>query len=110
MKNTFETKDQYLKMRAAWAQYFNTEARNLERNEYGNRQKKLRLATFIIYAILRGKDWKQCCESASADTMNWTKIHFNSKYYRDELRIPFGETTTNEQFDEAIATFQKEVA
>jgi len=65
----FETKENYLNMKQTWATYFNTEARNLERNEYGNKIRKLTATHFALYAILRGKDPMKALSTASLDTI-----------------------------------------
>ena len=54
--NFFSTKEEYLNMKQQWATYFNTEARNLKRTEYGNKIPKLTPLHFAVYAILQGKD------------------------------------------------------
>lgn len=94
----FESKEQYLRFKAHWANYFNTEARKLERNIYGNKKKKLYLAHFIIYAILRGQDPKKCFSSIGEDTVNECRWRLNQEKM---LRLPFGDTITDEQFEEA---------
>ena len=55
----FGTKEQYLSMIDAWKEEFK-KSRKLERNEYGNKIRKLTNIDFFIYAILRGKDPRRC--------------------------------------------------
>ena len=65
----FETKEQYLTMKQNWATYFNTEARNLDRDEYGTKIRKLTPTHFIFYAILRGKNPYDCIQSCDFETI-----------------------------------------
>lgn len=97
----FATKEDYLAMRKAWATYFNTEARKLERNEYGNKIRKLNHSHFILYAILRGKDWKQLDEKCEAGSYlpRWEYAH--------NLRKPFGETLTEQMYAQAKAIYER---
>lgn len=65
----FDNKEQYLAMKQNWATYFNTEARNLDRDEYGTKIRKLTPTHFILYAILRGKNPYDCIQSCDWETM-----------------------------------------
>ena len=58
----FGTKEQYLSMIDAWKEEFK-KSRKLERNEYGNKIRKLNDTDFFLYAILRGKDPRRCYHS-----------------------------------------------
>lgn len=95
----FKTKEEYMQFLKSWAKYFNTEATNLERNEYGNKIKKLRLVHFVMYAIIRDKDPKKCFESASPATMTQLQLDISAILYcisiREELphwfKNPFSE-------------------
>lgn len=82
MKNIlFETKEDYLKMKANWAKFFNTEARHLDRDEYGTKERKLGAPHFVLYAIIRGRDWKKCLQGASQDTMDAVKSSLNYRLF-----------------------------
>jgi len=80
MKNTFETKENYLKMKTRWAQYFNTEARQLERDEYGYKQRKLTAFHFALYAILQDKNPLKGLTSASGDT--WDLLDYKCSSHK----------------------------
>lgn len=73
MKTTFKTKEEYLKVKENWATYFNTEARKLERNEYGNKERKLTATHFALYAILRERDPMLGLSTASIETISIIK-------------------------------------
>ncbi len=110
----FNTKEDYLQMKQTWATYFNKEARNLERNEYGNKQRKLSAIHFILYAILRGKDPQKCITNCSDDTLNSIKfeIRLSNKngIYQRKMREFFN--LTDEQsiklFEVAYALFEED--
>ena len=70
MKTTFNTKEEYLKMKENWSNYFNKEARSLERNEYGTKQRKLTATHFVLYAILRERDPFKALLTASDETIS----------------------------------------
>lgn len=79
MKTTFQSKEEYLKVKENWSTYFNQEARNLERNEYGNKLKKLTATHFFLYAILRDRDpMKTLSENTSYETFSSIKYDINA--------------------------------
>lgn len=99
----FESKEQYLSMRKAWAEYFNTHARKLERNQYGNKMRKLTSEHFIIYAILRGKGYENYQSHISPNTCLWFPT------YPDSIKRflePFGDTITQAQYEKARDIFK----
>lgn len=77
----FDNKEQYLAMKQHWATYFNTEARNLERDEYGHKTRKLKSTHFILYAILRGKNPYDCIQNCDGETV--TGILYDIKIAKD---------------------------
>jgi hypothetical protein len=82
MKNIlFETKEDYLKFKENWANYFNTEARNLETDCYGYKERKLTASHFVLYAIIRGKDWESCLQNCSENTLNEVTGNLKSAWF-----------------------------
>jgi len=110
----FNTKEEYLQMKQTWATYFNTEARKLKRNEYGNKQRKLLIIHFILYAILRGKDPQKCVTTCSWDTLSLIKFEIRTgnrnSIYQRRMREFFN--LTNEQsiklYNVAYALFEED--
>lgn len=97
----FENKENYLNMKQTWAQYFNTEARKLERNEYGNKIKKLTATHFVLYAILRGKDplitINNCCWETLQNVGYDINHAHDSKWYNGKWAKFFGLTEEEEK-------------
>lgn len=57
MNTIFNTKDQYISMRAAWATFINSdEAKPYKDETYGTQYHRVFGWHFALYAILRGKD------------------------------------------------------
>ena len=82
MKNIlFATKEDYLKFKEEWAKYFNTEARHLDRGMYGNKKRKLNATHFVLYAIIRGRDWKACLQGCSTETLETVTSHLKSGWF-----------------------------
>jgi len=82
MKNElFDTKEQYLSMRKAWADYFNIHARPLKRNSYGNKIRILTIDHFFFYAIVRGKDPRTCFHSEEAYVDYILKLKYKRNWY-----------------------------
>lgn len=103
----FETKENYLNMKQTWATYFNTEARNLKRNEYGNKEHKLTATHFALYAILRGKDPfnpLDNCSKKTLDDISYYVYHAqHSSFYNGKWAKFFGLTEKEERRMLAIA-------
>ena len=97
----FESKEQYLNMKKKWAKYFNEEARDLERNVYGNKLKKLTATHFALYAILRGKDPFIALNNSSSETIEYIEWNITSaktsKFYKGKWRDFFGLTEEQEE-------------
>lgn len=55
-KSIFESKEQYLEFVANWKRIFNSEDK-----------KELEFQHYLLYAILRGKDYKKCIAETSKD-------------------------------------------
>jgi hypothetical protein len=88
MKNIlFKTKEDYLKLKENWAKYFNTEARHLDRDCYGTKARKLNATHFVLYAIIRGRDWEKCLQGASQDTLDDIKSNLKSRWFYESKRM-----------------------
>ena len=82
MKNIiFETKEEYLELKKNWATYFNTEARHLDRDADGYKTRKLTASHFVLYALIRGRDWKSCLHSCSQDTMDEVTSNLKGNWF-----------------------------
>jgi hypothetical protein len=98
MKNIiFETREDYLKFKKDWATYFNTEARHLDRGTYGNKERKLQASHFVIYALIRGRDWKACLHGCTSDTMEQVTRDlkgtwfYKSKIFKEAFNLSDGQ-------------------
>lgn len=97
MKDIFSTKEDYLKFKQHWASYFNTEARHLDRNVYGNKKRKLTGSHFVLYALIRGKDWKLAIQGCSGDTFHSierdlkSRWFYESQVFKDAFKLSDGQ-------------------
>ena len=94
----FETKEHYLNLRKRWAQL--------------HKEGKLEGKHFLMYAILRGKDWRKCF---ATPTKTWcreerfkTAKHFfwilKSKYFMSgSFKSLFGDLVTRDMLDTALS-------
>lgn len=88
MKNIiFKEKEDYLKFKKNWACYFNNEARHLDRDSYGTKTRKLSATHFVLYALIRGKDWKKCIDRCSEGTLSGIKSDLTSNWFYNSKRF-----------------------
>lgn len=87
MESLFETKEQYLKMRADFRSWYNTE----------DNRKRLGAEDFALYALLRGKDWRKCFADTTSDS-TVEKLHYYLIKMKPQYMFlePFGDTITEE--------------
>jgi hypothetical protein len=87
MESLFETKEQYLEMRANFRSWYNTE----------ENRKRLSAGDFALYALLRGKDWRKCFTANSGDkTIEGLERYLMKTKTQYMFLEPFGSTVSEE--------------
>lgn len=87
MESVFETKEQYLEMRNHFRKWYNTD----------ENRKQLDAASFALYALLRGKDWRKCFAPNTSDrTIEDIERYIKKTKYAYMYLAPFGSTVTEE--------------
>lgn len=90
-KSIFESKEQYLTFIENWKKAAN--------DKEGD---KLTFQHFILYALLRGKDWKKCLsEHSTEDTKYLAAEYAETMPYKYLSLWPFGGTITESMLEAA---------
>lgn len=97
MESIFETKEQYFEFIKQWKQSANADD-----------DSKLTLQHFILYALLKGRNWRKAlAESSKEETLD------NARYWAEEcdpkhLSLwPFGDLITAEQIKKARVLYSE---
>lgn len=90
MESIFESKEQYLEFIKEWKRSVNDTPEGL----------KLTFEHFILYAILKGRDYKKCISPTSSDsTIDLAEYIAKSKDFKYLDLWPFGEITNQMVFE-----------
>jgi hypothetical protein len=87
MESIFETKEQYLQMRANFRSWYNTE----------DNRKSLTACDFALYALLRRKDWRKCFTSNTSEkTIELIERYLTKTKTQYMFLTPYGDVVTEE--------------